>query len=203
MFGQPTGLLLDHRRSIANPAAGAHIIDTHPNEVAVPKLAVDGQIEHRKIALAAANANCPDVLRLQRTLLADQATLFQGSSGSEGVGFSAEMFVSRRSRPLPPQRQIAVDRPGTISRKGAERRSGPLRDCDGAAAIQRIAGTGREYPSVGSAAPGAGTSGIFFSVTTFMTLFLLWPSFRLSIGARPFKAKPTSTQTASPDSPPP
>jgi len=175
--------------------------------VAVPKLAVDGQIEHRKISLAAlklqANANRPDVLRLQRTLLADQATLFQGSSGSEGVGFSAEMFVSRRSRPLPPQRQIAVDRPGTISRKGAERRSGPLRDCDGAAAIQRIAGTGREYPSVGSAAPGEGTSGIFFSVTTFMTLFLLWPSFRLSIGARPFKAKPTSTQTASPDSPPP
>jgi hypothetical protein len=50
--------------------------------------------------------------------------------------------------------------------------SGHSRDCDGAAAIQRIAGTGSEYPSVGSAAPGAGTSGIFFSVTTFMTLFL-------------------------------
>jgi hypothetical protein len=33
-------------------------------------------------------------------------------------------------------------------------------------------GHGPEYPSVGSAAPGAGTSGIFFSVTTFMTLFL-------------------------------
>jgi hypothetical protein len=48
-----TGLLLDHRRSIANPAAGAHIIDPHPNEVAAPELAVDGQIEHRKIALAA------------------------------------------------------------------------------------------------------------------------------------------------------
>jgi hypothetical protein len=56
--------------------------------------------------------------------------------------------------------------------KGAERRSGHSRDCDAAAAIQRIAGTGPEYPSVGSAAPGAGTSGIFFSVTTFMTLFL-------------------------------
>jgi hypothetical protein len=41
-----------------------------------------------------------------------------------------------------------------------------------ARSIQRIAGTGPEYPSVGSAAPGAGTSGIFFSVTTFMTLFL-------------------------------
>jgi hypothetical protein len=29
---------------------------------------------------------------------------------------------------------------------------------------------GPEYPSVGSAAPGAGTSGMFFNVTTFMTL---------------------------------
>jgi hypothetical protein len=56
--------------------------------------------------------------------------------------------------------------------KGAERRSGHSRDCDAAAAIQRIAGTGPEYPSVGSAAPGAGTSGIFFSVRTFMALFL-------------------------------
>jgi len=67
-----TGLLLDHRRSIANPAAGAHIIDPHPNKAAAPELAVDGQIEHRKIALTAlklqAYTNCPDVLRLQRVL---------------------------------------------------------------------------------------------------------------------------------------
>jgi hypothetical protein len=71
--------------------------------VAVPKLAVDGKIEHRKIALAAlklqANANRADILRLQRTLLADQATLFQGSSGSEGVGFLAAMFVSGEADP--------------------------------------------------------------------------------------------------------
>jgi hypothetical protein len=46
------------------------------------------------------------------------------------------------------------------------------RDRDEAAAVQPIAGTDPEYPSVGSAAPGAGTSGIFFSATIFMTLFL-------------------------------
>jgi hypothetical protein len=34
----------------------------------------------------------------------------------------------------------------------------------------RVRCTGPEYPSVGSAAPGAGTSGMFFNVTTFMTL---------------------------------
>jgi hypothetical protein len=47
-----------------------------------------------------ANTNCPDVLRLQRTLLADQATLFQGSSGSEGVGFSAAMVISGEADPF-------------------------------------------------------------------------------------------------------
>src|SRR6516164_3110680 len=48
-----------------------------------PKLAVDRQIEHRKIALVSlqlkAHANGPDILWLQRALLADQAPLFRGS----------------------------------------------------------------------------------------------------------------------------
>jgi hypothetical protein len=52
-LNQPTRSSSGPPSPIANPAAGAHIIDTHPNEVAVPKLAVDGQIEHRNIALAA------------------------------------------------------------------------------------------------------------------------------------------------------
>src|ERR1700737_4701711 len=45
--------------------------------------------------------------------------------------------------------------------------------------VWRVRCTGPEYPSVGSAAPGAGTSGISFNVTTFMTLSPLLPSFRL------------------------
>jgi hypothetical protein len=73
---RPAGLFLDHRRSIANSPAGAHVIDPQPNEVAPPELAINGQIEHRKIALAPlhleANTNGPDIPWLQRALLADQ-----------------------------------------------------------------------------------------------------------------------------------
>jgi hypothetical protein len=43
-------LLLDYRRSIANPSARAHVVDFEPNEVATRELAVNGQIEHCEIA---------------------------------------------------------------------------------------------------------------------------------------------------------
>src|SRR5258708_7122068 len=43
-------------------------------------------------------------------------------------------------------------------------------DCPASMMVWRVRCTGPEYPSVGSAAPGAGTSGIFFNVTTFMRL---------------------------------
>src|SRR4051794_1465195 len=43
-------------------------------------------------------------------------------------------------------------------------------DSAGSMIVWRVRCTGPEYPSVGSAAPGAGTSGISFSVTTFITL---------------------------------
>jgi hypothetical protein len=39
-------------RSIANSPAGEHVVDPQPDEVAAPELAVDRQIEHRKIASA-------------------------------------------------------------------------------------------------------------------------------------------------------
>ena len=43
-------LLLDYRRSIANPPARAHVVD---NEVAAPQLGVNGETEHREITFAA------------------------------------------------------------------------------------------------------------------------------------------------------
>ena len=56
------GLLVDHRRAIANPPAGEYVVDPRPHEIVAPELVVDGQIEHRKIAIAAlqlqANTNC-------------------------------------------------------------------------------------------------------------------------------------------------
>src|SRR5689334_14461664 len=62
--------------------------------------------------------------------------------------------------------------------------------------VWRVRWTGPEYPSVGSAAPGTGTSGISFNVTTFMTLSPLLPSLRLFIGARPFLARRSCTRTS-------
>jgi hypothetical protein len=45
-------LLLDYRRSIANPPARAHVVDLEPNGVAAPQFAVNGQIEHRETTFA-------------------------------------------------------------------------------------------------------------------------------------------------------
>jgi hypothetical protein len=99
--------------------------------------------------------------------------LFHGSRRREEAPRSAVRVDSVDANLAAPKRRTAIDRLGKPTPKGRNRAdSGHSQDCDGAAAIQPIAGTGPEYPSVGSAAPGAGTPRIFFSVTTFMTLFL-------------------------------
>ena len=123
-LNRPPGLLLDHGRSIANSPAGQYVVDPQPREVAAPELAVDGQIEHRKIALAAlqlqTNANCPDVLWLERALLAGQATLVPGIAlPRRNAPFGGHGRL-QRSRPLPPQRRVAVDGPASIFRKAAD-----------------------------------------------------------------------------------
>jgi len=70
---RPAGLLLNHGRSNTNPPAGAQIVDLRPNKVAAPKLAVDGEIEHRKIAL--------EVLQLGRTRMVQTSFGFNGRFG--------------------------------------------------------------------------------------------------------------------------
>jgi hypothetical protein len=57
---------------------------------------------------------------LQRTLLADHATLVPGVVLPRRNGRFGGHGLLRRSRPRPPQRRIAVDRPGSIFRKGAD-----------------------------------------------------------------------------------
>jgi len=49
---RPASLLLNDGRAIANSPASEHVIDPQPNEIATPQLAVDRQIEHRKITFA-------------------------------------------------------------------------------------------------------------------------------------------------------
>ena len=110
---RPASLLLNDGRAIANSPASEYVIDPQPNEIAAPELAVDRQIEHRKIASATLHlqpySNCPDILRLQRALLADQASAVPGCTpvGGNSV-FGRHRHL--RCRPLPPQRQIGVDR---------------------------------------------------------------------------------------------
>jgi hypothetical protein len=115
------GLLLDHRRSIANFPAGEYVVDPQPHEVAASELAVDGQIEHRKIALAAlqlqADTNCPDALWLQRALLAGHATLVPGVTLPRGYRLFGGRGRLRRGRPLPPHGRVAIDGPASIFRK--------------------------------------------------------------------------------------
>ena len=59
--------------------SGRDIVDPEGDEVAAAQLAVDGEVEHRQIALGAfhleADTNGPHLLRLERPLLANETAL--------------------------------------------------------------------------------------------------------------------------------
>ena len=96
---RPAGLLLHDGRAIANPPTGEHVIDPQADEIAAPELAVDRQIEHRKIASATLHlqpySNGPDILRLQRALLTGQASSAPGCTlVGGGIECSVVIVVS-------------------------------------------------------------------------------------------------------------
>jgi hypothetical protein len=102
-------LLLNYRRSIANPPARANVVGLEPNEVAALQLAVNGQIEHREITFAVLQLEPhPDrshVLRLQRALLTDQTSLVPRLAASGGIfgfpwGWSPPMPAPSTPAPL-------------------------------------------------------------------------------------------------------
>jgi hypothetical protein len=81
LFGQleldwAVGFLLDHDGAVAHAAADADVVHLQAHEIAASQLAVDSEIEHGEVALAAyelpANPYGPNVLRPQRTLLTEQ-----------------------------------------------------------------------------------------------------------------------------------
>jgi hypothetical protein len=73
------GFPLDYRGAVPDWAPDAHVADLEPNEVTAPQLAVEGQIEQSAIASTLfelkPDADRPDLLWLQRALLADKAAL--------------------------------------------------------------------------------------------------------------------------------
>src|SRR5207249_6331033 len=73
---RPLGLLLHDNRAWSNMTALEHIADVKPHQVAPAQLAVDGEIEQREfpgsMIQLQSNPDGPDLLQLQRWLLADQ-----------------------------------------------------------------------------------------------------------------------------------
>src|SRR5260370_23304236 len=70
------GLLLHDNRTGGDMIALEHIANVKPNQVAPEQLAVDGEIEQREfpgsMIQLQSNPDGPDLLQLQRWLLADQ-----------------------------------------------------------------------------------------------------------------------------------
>src|SRR5580700_5485770 len=82
---RPTRFLLDHGGAVRHSATSAHIVDAQPHEIATPQLAIDGQIEKREVAFTSLklepDADRPDLLRLERTFLPNEAVLIPGNFG--------------------------------------------------------------------------------------------------------------------------
>jgi hypothetical protein len=72
-------LFLDHGATVSHTAAGAYVVDPQTDEIATSELAVGREVEQGKISFPALqlkpNPNGPDIFRLERELLADQAAL--------------------------------------------------------------------------------------------------------------------------------
>ena len=73
------GLVLHHDGPRGELVAVADVADLEGNEVTSAKLAVDAQVEKREVAYSIlhlkTNSKCPDVLELERGLLADDLAL--------------------------------------------------------------------------------------------------------------------------------
>src|SRR5439155_19740413 len=75
-------LFLNHSATFSHPAAGPYVVDLQADEIAASELAVDREVEQSEISFPALqlkpNADGPDIFRLERALLPDQAALVPG-----------------------------------------------------------------------------------------------------------------------------
>jgi len=73
--------LHDHRTG-QNPVAVSDVPNMQIDQVATPQFAVDREVEHGKVSnlmiVLKLNSDCPNVLRLQRWLLANQLAFVPG-----------------------------------------------------------------------------------------------------------------------------
>jgi hypothetical protein len=111
------GLPLDHRGAVPDSAPDAHVVDLEPHEATAPQLAVEGQMEQSEVASALfelrPDADCPDLLWLQRALLPDEAAFVPGGTMEETSAASMPSMVVSSDRPAPPQHVSFATRSGS------------------------------------------------------------------------------------------
>jgi hypothetical protein len=86
-------------------AAYGDVIDTKADEIAAPKLTVDGEVEHRQIAFVVldlkSDPNGPDLFRPQGTLLSDETAFVPRRT--QGIAFRIDFDGhGRPPRPTAP-----------------------------------------------------------------------------------------------------
>jgi hypothetical protein len=76
---RPARLFLNDGCAVSNTAASADIVDLWSDEITASELAIDGEIEQREVTRSLLelepHPNCPDIFRLQRTLLPGETPL--------------------------------------------------------------------------------------------------------------------------------
>ena len=105
---RPASLFLNHCGSTAHPATGTDVVDFESDEIVASELAVDGQIEHRKVAPAPlqlkAYTDRPDILRLAVTGRSDvRCSTARGLDGKR-------VARSSSTSPMPTPSASAPDR---------------------------------------------------------------------------------------------
>jgi hypothetical protein len=112
---RPPGLLLDHGPAVPHPATGAHVLDLYRDEIAATQLAVNREVEQGEVALPTLklkpDLDCPHLLRLERVLLADQATLVPGRPRKAHNGRDRSVH----GRLLGPDRPLSQRTPATAA----------------------------------------------------------------------------------------
>jgi hypothetical protein len=93
------GLALNDCRAVSHVTANGDVIDLKANEIATPELAVDGEVEHRQIALVTidlhSGANGPGLSRSQGRFCPTTRPLFHGAG--EWFDLISVDIVSHRS----------------------------------------------------------------------------------------------------------
>jgi hypothetical protein len=107
---RPTGFPLNDSGAVSHLATDAHVVDAQPDEVAAAQLAVDREIEQRKVASASlklqADADGPDLLRFQWAFLADQPALVPWGFRKADQRRDRGACLPPWSRPRPPQHRV-------------------------------------------------------------------------------------------------